>query len=61
MCIVKKVFYHEENKCLVIKCKDEIWVNAKTVANIFKYKNTIKSILDHVDPKEKKETVRIWT
>ena len=54
MCIIRKVFYYEENKLPVIKYKDEIWVKAKTVANILKYKNTKKSILDHVDPEDKR-------
>ena len=45
MCIIKKVFYYEETK-------DEIWVRAKTVANILRY--TMKSIRDHVDPEDKK-------
>ena len=49
----KKIFYYEENKLPVIKYKDEIWVRAKTVANILTYKNTMKSIRDHVDPKDK--------
>ena len=31
-----------------------MWVRAKTVANILRYKNTIKSIHDHVDPEESK-------
>ena len=38
----------------VIKYKDEIWVKAKTVANTLRYKNTIKSIRDHVDPEDKR-------
>ena len=54
MCIIKKVSYCEGTKLPVIKYKDEIWVKAKTVANILRYKNTMKSILDHVDPEEKK-------
>ena len=54
MCIIKKIFYYEETKLPVIKYKDEIWVKAKTVANILRYKNTIKSIRDHVDPEDKR-------
>ena len=54
MCIIKKVFNYEETKGPVIKYKDEIWVKAKTVANILRYKNTKKSILDHVDPEDKR-------
>ena len=58
----KKVFYYEETKLPVIKYKDEIWVKANTVANISRYKNTMKSIRDHVNPEEKsKRTVRIRT
>ena len=53
-CIIKKVFYYEETKFPVIQYKDQIWVRAKTVANILRYKNTTKSIRDHVEPEEKK-------
>ena len=61
MCIIKKVFYYKETKLPVIKYKDEdeIWVRAKTVANIWRYKNTMKLIHDHVKPEDRKETVRI--
>ena len=52
MCTTKKVFYYEETKLPVIKYKDEIWVKANTVANILKYKNTMRSICDHVDPED---------
>ena len=38
----------------VIKYKDEIWVKANTVAIIVGYKNTMKSIRDHVDPEDKR-------
>ena len=55
MSIIKKVIYYEENKLPVIKYKDEIWVKANTVANILRYKNTKKSIRDHVDPEDKRK------
>ena len=55
MSVIKKVFYHEETKLPVIKYKDEIWAKANTVANILRYKNTRKSIRDHVDPEDKRE------
>ena len=54
MCIIKKVLYYKETKLPVIKHKDEIWVKAKTVVDILRYKNTIKSIHDHVDPEDKR-------
>ena len=54
MCIIKKVFYYKETKLPVTKYKDEIWVRAKTAADILRYKNTMKSIRDHVDPEDKK-------
>ena len=54
MCIIKKVFYYEETELPVIKYKDEIRVKANTVANILRYKNTIKSIQDHVEPEDKR-------
>ena len=49
MCLIK-IFYYEETKLTVIKYKGEIWVRAKTVANTLRYKNTMKSIRDHVNP-----------
>ena len=49
---LKKLFCYEEIKFPVIKYKDEIWVRAKTVANILRYKNTMKSSRDHVDPED---------
>ena len=55
MCIINKVFYYQETKLPVIKYKDEIWVKANTVANIFGYKNTMKSVQDHVDPEDKRK------
>ena len=39
----------------IIKYKDEIWAKANTVANILRYKNTMKSIRDHVDPEDKRK------
>ena len=45
----------EEPELPVIKYKDEIWVKANTVANILRYKNTMKSIRDHVDPDYKRK------
>ena len=53
MCIINKVFYYEETKLPLIRYKDEVWVKANTVANILGYKNTKRSIRDHVDPEDK--------
>ena len=55
MRIIKKVFYYEETELPVIKYKDENWVKANTVANILRYKNTMKSIRDHVDLEDKRK------
>ena len=55
MCIIKKVFCYEETKLPVIKYKDEVWVKANTVANILRYKNTMKSSRDHADPEDKRK------
>ena len=52
--IIKKVFYYEETELPFIKYKDEIWVKAYTVASILGYKNTMKSIRDHVDLEDKR-------
>ena len=53
MSIVKKVFYYEETKLPVIKCKDDIWLRGKTIAEILKYANQRKAIRDHVDPEDR--------
>ena len=53
VCIIKKIFYYEGTEHPVIKYKDEIWVKVKTVANVLMYKNTMKSIQDHVEPEDK--------
>ena len=50
MCIIKKIFYYKETKLQVIKYKDEIWIRAKTVASMLRYKNTKKSVRDHIEP-----------
>ena len=60
MSIIEKVFRYEETDRPIIKYKDEIWIKAVAVATILRYKNTMKSIRDHVDPEDKrKQTVRI--
>ena len=55
MSIIGKVFYYEEIEVPVIKYKDEIWIKAVVVATILRYKNTMKSIRDHVDPEDKRK------
>ena len=54
MCIIEKVFRYEETNLPIIKYKDEIWIKAVAVATILRYKNTMKSIRDHVDPEDKR-------
>ena len=55
MCIIEKVFRYEETDLPIIKYKDEIWNKAVAVATILRYKNTMKSIRDHVDPEDKRK------
>ena len=55
MSIIEKVFHYEESELSVIKYKDEIWFRAVAVATILRYKNTMKSIRDHVDPEDKRK------
>ena len=55
MSIIEKVFKYEETDLPVIKYKNEIWFEAVAVATILRYKNTIKSIRDHVDPEDKRK------
>ena len=50
MSIIEKVFKYEETELPIIKYKNEIWFKAVAVATILRYKNTMKSIRDHVDP-----------
>ena len=52
MCIIEKVFRYEETDLPIIKYKDEILIKAVAVATILSYKNTMKSIRDHVDPED---------
>ena len=55
MSIIEKVFHYEESELSVIKYKDEIWFKAVAVATILRYKNTMKSIRNHVDPEDKRK------
>ena len=55
MCIIEKVLRYEETDIPIIKYKDEIWIKAVAVATILRYKNTMKSIRDHVDPEDKRK------
>ena len=48
------MFRYEETDLPIIKYKDEIWIKAVAVATILRYKNTMKSIHDHVDPEDKR-------
>ena len=54
MSIMEKVFKYDGIEVPVIKYKDEIWIKAVPVATILRYKNTVKSIRDHVDPEDKR-------
>ena len=55
MCIIEKVFRYEETDLPIIKFQDEVWIKAVAVSTILKYKNTLKSIRDHVDPEDKRK------
>ena len=55
MSIMEMVFKYDGIEVPVIKYKDEIWIKAVAVATIVKYKNTMKSIRDHVDPEDKRK------
>ena len=55
MCIIEKVLRYEETDIPIIKYKDEIWIKAVAVATILRYKNTMKSTRDHVDPEDKRK------
>ena len=49
------MFHYEESELSDIKYKDGIWFKAVTVATFLRYKNTMKSIRDHVDPEDKRK------
>ena len=51
--IMTEIFNYEETKLDIIKKDDDIWFQAKTVADILKYTNTRKAIRDHVDSEDK--------
>ena len=55
MSIIEKVFKYEETDLPIIKYKDGIWFKAVAVATILRYKNTMKSIRDHVDHEDKRK------
>ena len=55
MNIMKKVFKYKETELSVIKCEDEIWFRGKTIAEILGYAIQRKTILDHVDPENKRK------
>ena len=48
-----EIFIYEGNELAIIKKDDDIWFRAKTVANILKYSNQRKAIIDHVDSEDK--------
>ena len=51
--IYMEIFIYEGNELAIIKKDDDIWFRAKTVANILKYSNQRKAIIDHVDSEDK--------
>ena len=55
MSIIEKVFKYEETELPIIKYKDEVWFKAVAVATVLRYKNTMKSIRNHVDPEDKRK------
>ena len=55
MSIMEKDFKYNGIEVPIIKYKDEIWIKAVAVTTILKYKNTMKPIRDHVDPKDKRK------
>ena len=48
-----EIFIYVGNELAIIKKDDDIWFRAKTVANILKYSNQRKAIIDHVDSEDK--------
>ena len=59
MCIIENVFRYEETNLQIIKYEDEIWIKAVAVATILSYKNTMKSIRDHVDSEDKRKLLEL--
>ena len=55
MSIREKVFKYGETELSVIKCKDDIWLRGKTLAEVLGYPNPLKAICMHIDSEDKKE------
>ena len=55
MSIIEKVFKYGETELSVIKCKDDIWLRGKTLAEVLGYSNPLKAIRMHIDSEDKKE------
>ena len=55
MSIIEKVFHYGESEISVIKCKDDIWLRGKTLAEILGYSNPLKVIRKHVDSEDQSE------
>ena len=53
MSIIEKVFHYEENEISVIKCRDDIRLRGKDIANALGYEKTRNAILKHVDNDDK--------
>ena len=53
MSIIEKVFYYEENKITVIKCRDEISFKGKDIAKALGCEKTQNAILKHVNDDDK--------
>ena len=57
--IIEKVFKYEETELSVIKCKDDMWLRGKTIAEILGYSNPLEAIHAHVDSEDKKEISKL--
>ena len=55
MSIMEKVFKCDGLEVPAIQYKDEIWIKAVAVATILRYKNTMKSIRNHIDPEDERK------
>ena len=55
MSILEKVFKYGETELSVIKCKDDIWLRGKTLAEVLGYSNPLKAIRTHIDSEDKTE------
>jgi prophage antirepressor-like protein len=52
--LYKNIYKYRGTSVKLIRTKNEIWFKGKDIANILKYKNTRKALIDNIDENDKK-------